>query len=83
MSTPMYEYAWIAGLYVHSLLIHPTHRDQSLYDTVRDFSAATRTNTCVVLRLRAQAEKEDSMVRARKKSSSRPPSRVVGVARSS
>ena len=65
-STLTYEYAGIAGLYVHSLSIHPTHRDQSLYDTVRDLSAATRTYTGVVLRLRVQVEKEASMVRARK-----------------
>ncbi|KAG6826768.1 hypothetical protein H0H92_014523 [Tricholoma furcatifolium] len=34
VSTPTHEYARIAALYNHSLFVHPSHRDQSLYDTV-------------------------------------------------
>ena len=58
VSTPTHEYARIAGMYVHSLTIHPNHRDPSLIDIVRILTASTRAYTRVVLRLRAQAEKE-------------------------
>ncbi|RDB16588.1 hypothetical protein Hypma_002821 [Hypsizygus marmoreus] len=75
VSTPTHEYARVAALYVHSLSIHPSLRDQSLYDTVRHFAASTRAYTRVVLRLRAQAEREASLARARG-GSTRPPSRA-------
>jgi hypothetical protein len=58
VSTPTHEYARIAGMYVHSLTIHPNHRDPSLINIVRILTASTRAYTRVVLRLRAQAEKE-------------------------
>ena len=58
VSTPTHEYARIAGMYVQSLTIHPNHRDPSLIDIVRILTASTRAYTRVVLRLRAQAEKE-------------------------
>ncbi|TFK66474.1 hypothetical protein BDN72DRAFT_844319 [Pluteus cervinus] len=61
VSTPTHEYARVADMYVHSLKIHPTHRDPSLNDTVRQLTASTRAYTRVVLRLRAQAEKETSV----------------------
>ncbi|KAF8148000.1 hypothetical protein B0H34DRAFT_669084 [Crassisporium funariophilum] len=48
-------------MYVHSLSIHPNHRDPSLVDTVRNLTASTRAYTRVLLRLRAQAEKEASL----------------------
>ena len=58
VSTPTHEYARVAGMYVHSLTVHPNHRDPSLGDTVRILTASTRAYTRVILRLRAQAEKE-------------------------
>lgn len=58
VSTPTHEYARIAGLYVQSLSIHPNNRDPNVLDTVRALTAAARAYTRVVLRLRAQAEKE-------------------------
>ena len=58
VSTPTHEYARVAGMYVHSLTVHPNHRDPSLLDTVRVLTASTRAYTRVILRLRAQAEKE-------------------------
>ncbi|KAG6830608.1 hypothetical protein H0H87_007551 [Tephrocybe sp. NHM501043] len=78
VSTPTHEYARIAALYNHSLFVHPSHRDQSLYDTVRHLAASTRAYTRVVLRLRAQGEKEVAIARARGplRSGSRPQSRA-------
>ena len=58
VSTPTHEYARVAGMYVHSLTVHPSHRDPALLDTVQILTASTRAYTRVVLRLRAQAEKE-------------------------
>ncbi|KAF9448079.1 hypothetical protein P691DRAFT_670166 [Macrolepiota fuliginosa MF-IS2] len=58
VSTPTHEYARISGLYVQSLSIHPDSRDPSMLDTVRALMASTRAYTRVMLRLRAQAEKE-------------------------
>ncbi|KAF5367287.1 hypothetical protein D9615_010450 [Tricholomella constricta] len=65
VSTPTHEYARVAALYVHSLSIHPSHRDQSLNETVHQLAASTRAYTRVVLRLRAQAEKEAAVARSR------------------
>jgi hypothetical protein len=62
VSTPTHEYARIAGMYVHSLTVHPNHRDPTLIDIVRILTASTRAYTRVILRLRAQAEKEAIMV---------------------
>ncbi|KAJ3504892.1 hypothetical protein NLJ89_g7703 [Agrocybe chaxingu] len=62
VSTPTHEYARVAGMYVHSLSIHPNHRDPFLEDTVRSMTSSTRAYTRVLLRLRAQAEKEASLV---------------------
>lgn len=77
VSTPTHEYSRVADLYVHSLSVHPSHRDQSLYETVSHLSAATRAYTRVVLRLRAQAEKDVNAVRARTvRAGSRPSSRA-------
>ncbi|TFK32365.1 hypothetical protein BDQ12DRAFT_701187 [Crucibulum laeve] len=60
VSTPTHEYARVANMYVHSLSVHPDHRDPLLYETVRSYTAATRAYTRVVLRLRVQAEKESA-----------------------
>ncbi|KAG6836729.1 hypothetical protein H0H93_004392 [Arthromyces matolae] len=78
VSTPTHEYARIAALYNHSLFVHPSHRDQSLYDTVRQLAASCRAYTRVVLRLRAQAEKEAAIARSRGalRNGSRPSSRA-------
>ena len=62
VSTPTHEYARVAGMYVHSLTVHPNHRDPSLVDTVRILTSSTRAYTRVILRLRAQAEKEAILV---------------------
>ena len=61
VSTPTHEYSRIAAMHVHSLTIHPNHRDPSLAETVQSLTAAARAYTRVLLRLRAQAEKEASM----------------------
>ncbi|KAF9560810.1 hypothetical protein CPC08DRAFT_707825 [Agrocybe pediades] len=61
VSTPNHEYARVAAIYVHSLSIHPNHRDPSLAETVQALTASTRAYTRVLLRLRAQAEKEASV----------------------
>jgi len=61
VSTPTHEYARVAAMQVHSLSIHPNHRDPSLAETVSALTASTRAYTRVVLRLRAQAEKEATL----------------------
>ncbi|CAA7270483.1 unnamed protein product [Cyclocybe aegerita] len=71
VSTPTHEYARVAGMYVHSLSIHPNHRDPFLEDTVRSMTSSTRAYTRVLLRLRAQAEKEASL--AQTSSPTNPP----------
>jgi hypothetical protein len=58
VSTPTHEYARVAGMYAHSLTIHPNNRDPSLMDIVQILTASTRAYTRVILRLRVQAEKE-------------------------
>ena len=86
VSTPTHEYARVADSYVKSLSFHPTERDPALYAMVRRLTAATRSYSRIVLRLRAHAEKESS---ARTLSSvpgrigqSRPPSRASSPAHS-
>src|SRR5690349_9796910 len=64
VSTPTHEYARVAGMYVHSLTVHPTMRDPSILDTVRSMTASTRAYTRVIIRLRAQAEKEAAVHQA-------------------
>ncbi|EAU86636.2 hypothetical protein CC1G_07294 [Coprinopsis cinerea okayama7 len=64
VSTPSHEYARVAKMYVHSLTVHPSVRDPSLEHTIRCLTASTRAYTRVVLRLRAQAEKEASVASA-------------------
>ncbi|KAF8960759.1 hypothetical protein BDZ97DRAFT_1905766 [Flammula alnicola] len=76
VSTPTHEYARVAAMHVHSLKIHPNHRDPSLAETVRSLTASTRAYTRVVLRLRAQAEKEAAIHAATTTSSHPPPSSV-------
>ncbi|KAF5310159.1 hypothetical protein D9619_010235 [Psilocybe cf. subviscida] len=61
VSTPTHEYSRVAAMYVHSLGVHPNHRDPSLGETVRNLTSSTRAYNRVLLRLRAQAEKEASV----------------------
>jgi hypothetical protein len=76
VSTPSHEYARVAKMYVHSLTVHPSVRDTSLEYTLRSMTTSTRAYTRVVLRLRAQAEKESATSSASTppRSSSVPPS---------
>jgi hypothetical protein len=84
VSTPTHEYARVADLYVKSLSLHPTQRDPTLYDMVRRLTAATRSYSRIVLRLRAHAEKEAaSRTVAGRTGHSRPPSRASSPAHSS
>jgi hypothetical protein len=77
VSTPTHEYARVAGLYVHSLSMHPTLRDESLNDMVNYLGASCRAYSRVVLRIRAQAEREASVrVKGNLRTISRPPSRT-------
>lgn len=78
VSTPTHEYARVAGLYVHSLSVHPNLRDETLNDMVNYMGASCRAYTRVVLRIRAQAEKEASMVRTKGnfRTTYSPPSRT-------
>ena len=61
VSTPSHEYARVAKMYVHSLAHPNVPRDPSLEHTVRCLVASTRAYTRVVLRLRAQAEREATL----------------------
>ena len=65
VSIPPHEYTRVANMHIHSLSIHPNNRDPSLNDAVRSLVASTRGYTRVVLRLRAQAEKEASIARTK------------------
>lgn len=47
-------------MYIHSLKVSSAHRDPSIRQTVQRFVASTRAYNRVLLRLRAQAEKEAS-----------------------
>jgi len=58
VSTPTHEYARVAELYVQSRTIRSYDQNHDLTRTLRDLTASTRAYTRVVLRLRAQAEKE-------------------------
>ncbi|PFH45526.1 hypothetical protein AMATHDRAFT_71624 [Amanita thiersii Skay4041] len=77
VSTPSHEYARVAALYVRSLGLHPSERDPKLNDTVMRYTAATRSYSRVVLRLRAQAERE-AVVHFQSISSAVPPVNVKG-----
>ncbi|KAF8178942.1 hypothetical protein BJ912DRAFT_855925 [Pholiota molesta] len=74
VSTPTHEYARVAAMHVHSLSIHPNHRDPSLVETVRALTSSTRAYSRVILRLRAQAEKEASVHSAPQSQVLPPPS---------
>lgn len=61
VSTPTHECARAATSYIQSLRIHPNHRDPLLGETVHRLTTSTRAYNRVLLRLRAQAEKEPSI----------------------
>ena len=61
VSIPTHEYARTSTTYVHSLRLPTTHRDPSVRQTVQRMVASTRAYTRVLLRLRAQTEKEASV----------------------
>ena len=65
ISIPPYEYTRTANMYFQSLSIHPSNRDPSPYAAVRSLIASAREYTCVMIRLHAQAEEEESMVRTK------------------
>ena len=59
---PPHEYTPVAKMCFH---IHPGNRNPSLYNAVRSLIASTRAYTLVLLRLRAQAEKQAGMARTK------------------
>ena len=77
VSTPSHEYARVSKMYVHSLSVHPDIRDPSLEHTVRSLTASTRAYTRVVLRLRAQAEKEAAVAASNPLNRATPPSASI------
>ena len=58
VSTPTHEYSRVAAMYIHSLKMPTTHRDPAIRQMVQRFVASTRAYNRVLLRLRAQVEKE-------------------------
>lgn len=64
VSIPCHEYHRAAVSYIQSFRIHPNHRDPLLGETIHRFAASTRAYNRVLLRLRAQAEKEASVQNA-------------------
>ena len=58
VSTPTHEYARVARMYVHSLKLPTTHRDPAIRLVVQQLVASTRAYNRVLVRLRAQLEKE-------------------------
>jgi hypothetical protein len=58
VSIPTYEYSRVAESVVQSLSIPPSQRDPSLKENADQMVQATRAYNRVLLRLRAQAEKE-------------------------
>jgi hypothetical protein len=61
VSTPTHEYARVAAMYIHSLKVPTTHRDPLIRQMVQRFVASTRAYNRVLLRLRAQVEKEATL----------------------
>ncbi|KAJ7267410.1 hypothetical protein C8J57DRAFT_1469634, partial [Mycena rebaudengoi] len=75
---PSHEYARVAEAYVQSFNVPPQQRDPIHLATARNLTASTRAYTRVVLRLRAQAEREASDAAAAKAAA--PPSASARVA---
>ncbi|THV04024.1 hypothetical protein K435DRAFT_650258 [Dendrothele bispora CBS 962.96] len=64
VSMPTHEYSRIAELSLQQRQIHPSKRDASITESVTQLTNATRAYNRVLLRLRAQAEKEPSSLSA-------------------
>ncbi|ESK94515.1 hypothetical protein Moror_7982 [Moniliophthora roreri MCA 2997] len=58
VTLPTHEYARVAELVVQSMSVHPSQRDESVKEKADQMVQATRAYNRVLLRLRAQAEKE-------------------------
>ncbi|KAJ6504144.1 hypothetical protein C8R47DRAFT_968573 [Mycena vitilis] len=75
VSTPTHEYSRVAEKYVQSFNLPPQERDPALHAAARNLTMSTRAYTRVVLRLRAQAEREASDAAALKSASPPPAAR--------
>ncbi|KAJ7472342.1 hypothetical protein B0H11DRAFT_1729530 [Mycena galericulata] len=69
VSLPTHEYSRVAEAYVQSFSVPPAARDPALLVEARNLTMSTRAYTRVVLRLRAQAEREASEAAVLKASS--------------
>ncbi|CAK5274200.1 unnamed protein product [Mycena citricolor] len=76
VSLPSHEYSRVADAYVQSFNLPPDVRDPVHLTMARSLTSSTRAYTRVVLRLRAQAEREASDAAALKYSMP-PPRRIV------
>ncbi|KAJ7750408.1 hypothetical protein DFH07DRAFT_746148 [Mycena maculata] len=77
VSIPTHEYARVAEAYVQSFNVPPAARDPTLLVEARNLTMSTRAYTRVILRLRAQAEREASEAAAVKAYS--PPASIKKV----
>ncbi|KAJ7182724.1 hypothetical protein C8R43DRAFT_868742 [Mycena crocata] len=77
---PTHNYARAAEAYVHSFTVPPAARDPAHLSDARNLTTSTRAYTRVVLRLRAQAEREANEAAVLKASS--PPTSAKRVAAS-
>ncbi|KAJ7678135.1 hypothetical protein DFH06DRAFT_976080 [Mycena polygramma] len=75
VSTPTHEYSRVAEKYVQSFNLPPPERDPSHHAAARNLTMSARAYTRVVLRLRAQAEREASDAAALKSASPPPAAR--------
>ncbi|KAF5360319.1 hypothetical protein D9758_009121 [Tetrapyrgos nigripes] len=78
VSLPTHEYPRIADLYLQQRNIHPNQRDPDIATSVRQVTSATRAYNRVLLRLRAQAEKEPNTLSSSSRSSPPLPGRTGG-----
>lgn len=75
VSVPTHEYARVAETYVQSFSIPPDDRDPAHLSAARNLTMSTRAYTRVVLRLRAQAEREAADAAAAKAANPPAPSK--------
>jgi len=59
---PTHEYSRVAELFLQQRQIHPAKRDPGVAESARQLTDATRAYNRVLLRLRAQAEKEPNIL---------------------
>ncbi|KAJ6598451.1 hypothetical protein DFH09DRAFT_903664 [Mycena vulgaris] len=74
---PTHEYGRVAEAYVQSFSVPPAARDPAHHADARNMTTSTRAYTRVVLRLRAQAEREASDAAALKASAPPPPPKRI------